>query len=1054
MDPVTSIALAIAGGLVQVGGKLLEKGIVEPALKPATKLLEKWVQRGHRRAEKDQALLKAVRSALEQAGAPTDDTDDLVRWLKRVGLNRLTAERNDALRRQVARGVLAFTGPQADPPRDLMEALGWPRGRKQELAALLAAIRAQLVALDDWQAPIAYADRAAQLGLLRDVLAHLAQLDNLVIHTETGKALLVAVVQAGLTAEETSAIESRYREDLVKELTWHDFRGIVQVKRTPRLPLADIYLELGLLSSQDEGERKRAQERLLALREEERLAEEERRLQERVTDALTRASRLVILGGPGSGKTISLRFITLMLAHGYGAARLGLDAPYVPLMIRLADYARELETDPALSLCNYLLDYTGKAYESHPRLPDFLRLALEKGTCMVLLDGLDEVGDDPVRGYSLRTEVVKKVQRFADRWCDDQRCNRLVVTSRIEGYWDEPVRGFAHAQLSPLRPPDEVEALLCRWYTAHELTYETDPALAERRARERVDGLLPQVLEWPSVRRLATNPLLLTILALIHENVGKLPNRRIELYEICAQTLIESWRQAQTGMPSALLAELGGKTMIRVMAPLAYWLHEKRPGGTASHEEWQEQLTGVLCQVGFEAEAHEITGRFLHHARHEAGLLAERGLGQFGFFHLTFEEYLAAREMARQRAEERRELLRAHWEDPRWHEVILLAAGQLGIVETRQDDASDFIEELLKREPQDPSNAGRQAVLAGRALADIGPRSVTNATRRWVLRALKETMQNQDPETGRPRPEPVEGPPRLSVRTRFDAGEVLDELGWLPDDLNGWVWIDSPSPTLPPRVEGEREGAGEGFYATKYPVTNTQYERFLLAGGYENPDWWSEQGWQWRTKTHPSYRGEGPVIEPGYWRGSRLGRERRGYPVVGVSWYEAQAFCRWLTGLLLRARAGEAGLPEDRALVADLLAAGAAEVRLPTEEEWAAMAGGVKDEGRYPWDPLAGPATRNAGAILARANTKEAELKGPTPVAMYPLGASHPFGLMDLAGNVWEWTSTTDGSLRVIRGGSWYWDQGVARCAYRYGGLPDLSSDLYGFRCVSPVSLF
>ncbi|MCP4518127.1 MAG: hypothetical protein GY824_23210, partial [Delftia sp.] len=283
-----------------------------------------------------------------------------------------------------------------------------------------------------------------------------------------------------------------------------------------------------------------------------------------------------------------LRFITLMLARGYGAARLGLNAPYIPLMIRLADYARALGKTPALSVYNYLTRYIGEAHEGHPRLPDFLRLALEQGACMILLDGLDEVGDNPVQGRPLRTQVVSKVQQFGDRWCDDRRCNRIIVTSRIEGYWDDPVRDFAHVQLSPLRPPDEVEDFLFRWYTAHELLYQDDPDLAERRARGRVDGLLPQVLEWPSVRRLATNPLLLTILALIHENVGKLPNRRIELYEICAQTLIESWRQAQKGMPNALLAELGGKTVIRVMAPLAYWLHEEHPGGTASYEAWQE----------------------------------------------------------------------------------------------------------------------------------------------------------------------------------------------------------------------------------------------------------------------------------------------------------------------------------------------------------------------------------------------------------------------------------------------------------------------------------
>jgi formylglycine-generating enzyme required for sulfatase activity len=340
-------------------------------------------------------------------------------------------------------------------------------------------------------------------------------------------------------------------------------------------------------------------------------------------------------------------------------------------------------------------------------------------------------------------------------------------------------------------------------------------------------------------------------------------------------------------------------------------------------------------------------------------------------------------------------------------------------------------------------------VLAGRALADIGARSVANATRLWVLRALVETMQDRDPETGQPRV-----PPRLPVRTRFEAGEVLDELGWLPDDLNAWV-----------RCPGAAEG-GDRLMAMKYPVTNAQYGRFVLAGGYENADWWSEAGWRWRVAEKPSYRGEGPVREPAYWRDPRFGGERRGYPVVGVSWYEAEAFCRWLTDLLRRARAGDPALSEeDRALVAGLAAVGAREVRLPSGAEWAAMAGGASDDNRYPWDPPEGPKmprldsaqAEDEAAILARANTYEARLEGTTPVGMYPLGASAPFGLRDLGGNVWEWTSSVwepGSQRRVLRGGSWSNNQHNARCAARFSHNPNYSNWSGGFRCVSPVSLF
>jgi formylglycine-generating enzyme required for sulfatase activity len=245
----------------------------------------------------------------------------------------------------------------------------------------------------------------------------------------------------------------------------------------------------------------------------------------------------------------------------------------------------------------------------------------------------------------------------------------------------------------------------------------------------------------------------------------------------------------------------------------------------------------------------------------------------------------------------------------------------------------------------------------------------------------------------------------------------------------------------------------------KYPLTNVQYERFIQAGGYENPDYWGgENGpaWRWRVEEHNiDWRGKGPVTEPEYWHTPYFGKERGGYPVVGISWYEAAAYASWLTDVLHRARAGDQTTPaEDQDLVADLLEAGTAEVRLLTEEEWVAAAGGTQDQSRYPWDPPTGPATRDEAAILARANTDEAELRSTSPVAMYPLGASHPLGLMDLAGNVWEWTNSwhDEGkTLRVVRGGSWFDFVVNARVAIRNRLGPDLSYLYIGVRLASPV---
>ena len=415
-----------------------------------------------------------------------------------------------------------------------------------------------------------------------------------------------------------------------------------------------------------------------------------------MSGTLARSQRLVILGDPGAGKTISLKFIALMLASHRGAERLALDAPYLPVMVRLAHFAQALEREPALSLDNYLLQVSRKTYTTG--LADFVRLALGRGACMVLLDGLDEVGDNRTTGQSVRKTVVKRVQQFADRWCTNDRPNRLVVTSRIEGYWGDALSNCDHVELSPLSPPDEVEQFLLRWYDAHERhrTPAPLPDVAKARAAARVANLLPQLMDTPSVKRLATNPLLLTILVLISDKVPKLPQKRAKLYAICTKTLIESWRQEQTEQQSKLLERPGrggrGDRHPRDRRPglLAARVPPRRRGAAGR----VPRPAGGLSDAdeGYERpRARTIADALLSFASCEAGLLCERGLGQYGFFHLTFEEYLAGYHLTRTEPAERHDILTKYWRDGRWREVILFAAGQLGVVDNRQYDAGAFL---------------------------------------------------------------------------------------------------------------------------------------------------------------------------------------------------------------------------------------------------------------------------------------------------------------------------------------------------------------------------
>ncbi|MBN1271893.1 MAG: SUMF1/EgtB/PvdO family nonheme iron enzyme [Candidatus Aminicenantes bacterium] len=188
------------------------------------------------------------------------------------------------------------------------------------------------------------------------------------------------------------------------------------------------------------------------------------------------------------------------------------------------------------------------------------------------------------------------------------------------------------------------------------------------------------------------------------------------------------------------------------------------------------------------------------------------------------------------------------------------------------------------------------------------------------------------------------------------------------------------------------------FFIDIYPVTNEQFERFIKEGGYDNKDYWRVESWKWREENN--------ISQPRYWNDPKWNKP--GYPVVGVSFYEAEAFAKSL---------GKS---------------------LPTEEQWERAARGT-DGREYPWGSTFDP---------KKCNTAESGKKGTTRVDLYPNGVS-PDGCYDMAGNVWEWTKTEDGKgIYLLKGGSWFNIRDYARCAARDGLDPWYRLNSVGFRCV------
>ncbi len=1035
--------------LYEAGKTLVEKGVVDPALEKGLEPVKSWLTKGYDAKKADKELLTAFTEVIKSGNPSTESEEQVLVWLKNKGFDRLQSPKNHALRKQVAHSLIGFTDPKSPPPENLMIALGWPRSRASDLSNLLHQLRSALAKSATWQPLFAYANNMDIHGLLSEVLQKIGQFESTLVQTADGDALRVMLTERGLTEAQLAQIEKKYRENLALEYEMHATRGVspAQLPKAIPLPLRDVYLELGLIPLRTEREQEVELEEMLQADHAKRLMQELRQQQQRVTDLLNQSQKLVIVGKPGSGKTVSLKFIALMLAYGEtGSSRLRLDLPYVPIYVRLAQYAEELKKDSFLALETFLLEYVKRYYPGQPRQDEYLQTALNKGLCMILLDGLDEVGDigdTLIKGKTLRVRVIEEVKRFSNLRCGKESANRVIVTSRLEGYHPGDLSGFKETELSSLAVPDEVQEFLLRWFAAYEqefhkyLTRED----AFRRAHERVNSLMSDIMRTESVQRLAMNPLLLTILAMIHEMGTRLPNERVKLYQTVTKTMIENWRIEQTRHDISIYEVISQSRIMPIMASLAYWVHIHRPGGSMPEADWRAEIKSLLLSTEEDengGKVDELVEMFMRHAREEVGLLTERSAGQIGFFHLTLEEYLAAVDIARRGLEERKRRLKEHWKNPRWREVILLSAGEL-MLNSRGEDLADFINDLrLQDDGDDPALAGQAGLLAGLAVADVGIKNFENKkVVRDVRNELELIAKDVDPETKKPSQQP-----RISTANRALAADTADELGYAIPDLHAFI----PIPKSPLTKYD--------FLISKYLVTNGQYDRFLQRENFENKKYWvdfpkfdenckpmnetwGEEPWAWLQKALKEEKEQ--VLYPRYWRDPRFGISRRNTPVVGVSWYEASAYCKWLTE-------NWQNLPEADALSSFILPTSSLVFRLPIETEWATAAGGEVPKERYPWDKK--DVTSRTEEIVQRANVRESGINRTTPVWMYPQGES-PHHIMDMSGNVWEWQANyrnlKNGWLG-LRGGSWDFDGEVARVSFRSYFLPNSWSILIGFR--------
>lgn len=504
-------------------------------------------------------------------------------------------------------------------------------------------------------------------------------------------------------ADHDTAFRRTYLELVSRDLDEVElFRRTSDQTTAPRVRLSVAYVSLRATS--DDGQRRRSARNLPLLRPDMSLWDEAANETSgmRVETALSGASRVLLRGEAGTGKTTLLRWLALTAARGAFTGRLASWNGLTPILIKLREYSGRTLPNPEAMLDGIAGPITGIM----PR--GWVERQLDDGKALLLIDGVDELLDRERR--AVREWLRKLLGQYTGV--------RVVVTSRPAAASSDWLRreNFESLHLDRMTPPD-LAAFVRQWHQAvRELDGELPCAVEELPHYEH--SLLNSLKDRAHLQSLAGTPLLAAMLCAMHLNRGRqLPRDRMELYRNALHTLVHD-RDADRNVPSALDSKLslGDKTVI--LRDLAWRLSDNNRS--------EIDLDRAAEYVGAKLRAMRhldlLDGdQVLEQLRHRSGILRSPASGRMDFVHRTFQEYLAAKEATE---EDRIGNLvgRAHLD--LWRETIIMAAGHAN---TRQRE--ELLGGILNRAEEEPRHARALRLLAAACQETMPSVSETLASR-------------------------------------------------------------------------------------------------------------------------------------------------------------------------------------------------------------------------------------------------------------------------------------------------------------------------------------